>query len=216
MTEQACLVKTFFALSMAYHLVLMVLKAAFLLQYRRSFPLPDFQRLCDICLIILACWAIASAVATGIVEAPGQEDRKASFQVWLAHGILNIVTDVFIFIMPLPLINTLPLSVGQKCILVFVFALGFLTCVISILRLAVLHDAMQSPDPSYSMAKISFWSIGEATSAIVCLCIPTLRPLLSSFGGQTLRETRLGSSSAQERRIKRAAETWAQTAELEC
>jgi hypothetical protein len=45
---------------------------------------------------------------------------------WLAMGILNVVTDVFIFIMPLPLLKRLPLPTAQKAVLIGVFSLGFL------------------------------------------------------------------------------------------
>ncbi|KAH6683486.1 hypothetical protein F5X68DRAFT_262941 [Plectosphaerella plurivora] len=200
--NQSRLITVVLVLSLGYHFVLMILKAAFLLQYRRSFPLPGFQRLCDIFLAFLLCWTIAGAIAGGATCTPGsgmieanKEACETGFQVWMVHGILNIITDVVIYIMPLPLIKTLPLSKGQKIGLIAVFSLGFFTCVISGLRLSTLREAISSPDSSWSMAKTIFWSMGESTSAIVCLCIPTLRPLLSSFKGQSSRQTRLGSGS---------------------
>jgi hypothetical protein len=52
-------------------------------------------------------------------------------------------------------------------------------CVISIIRLTTLHGALVGTDPSWSMATTFYWSVGEATCAIVCLCIPTLRPLVA-------------------------------------
>lgn len=131
LTFQAVLITSF-----GYHFVLMILKAAFLLQYRRSFPLPGFQRLCDIFLIFLLCWTIAGAIAGGSTCKPGaaaagiveasDKTCEEGFKVWLAHGVINIITDVLIYIMPLPLIRTLPLSKGQKIALFSVFSLGFL------------------------------------------------------------------------------------------
>lgn len=132
------LIQILFILSLGYHLILMMLKTAFILQYRRSFPLPSFQRLCDVFLIFIAFWTIAGAVAGGATCTPGAtaagladlrvhgEPRcRTGYRVWLAHGILNIATDILIYAMPLPMIRTLPLSRGQKFGLGAAFSLGF-------------------------------------------------------------------------------------------
>ncbi|KAH7376918.1 hypothetical protein B0T11DRAFT_24986 [Plectosphaerella cucumerina] len=202
---QSNLITAVLITSFGYHFVLMILKAAFLLQYRRSFPLPGFQRLCDIFLIFLLCWTIAGAIAGGSTCKPGaaaagiveasDKTCEEGFKVWLAHGVINIITDVLIYIMPLPLIKTLPLSKGQKIALFAVFSLGFFTCVISGMRLSTLRESIGNPDSSWVMANTVFYSMGELTAAIVCLCVPTLRPLLSGFKRQSSRQTRLGSGS---------------------
>jgi hypothetical protein len=45
---------------------------------------------------------------------------------WEAYAILHVITDVFILMLPLPLLNTLPLPRVQKVVLMAVFCLGFL------------------------------------------------------------------------------------------
>jgi hypothetical protein len=45
---------------------------------------------------------------------------------WLSMGVLNVVTDVVIFILPLPLLQKLTLPTSQKMALIGVFSLGLL------------------------------------------------------------------------------------------
>lgn len=185
----------------------MVLKSTFLLQFRRVFPLPGFQRLCNICLVFLAVWTVAGIVGGVTICLPLNWDPREPiwtcekrFWFWTGHGIVHVITDFLIFLMPLPLLKTLPLPPLHKIVLIGVFCLGFLyvlpptaklrsrkasnfchsTCVISAVRLTTLHAALRGRDFSWTSAKTVFWSVGEVTSSIVCLCVPTLRPLLGS------------------------------------
>jgi hypothetical protein len=114
----------------------MLLKTTFLLQFRRVFPLPAFQRLCDIFLAFLALWAVAGFVGGATVCLPLDKnwdprepawicDQRLWF--WITHGILHVITDFLIFLMPLPLLKTLPLPRPQKIVLIGVFCLGFLS-----------------------------------------------------------------------------------------
>src|SRR5438309_864540 len=119
-----------FFTSLGYHFYLMVLKATFLLQYRRVFPLPTFQRICDIFLAFLAVWTLAGLVGGTAICLPLSKNWDPLEQVWacerrvwfwISHGVLHVVTDVLIFIMPLPLLKTLPLPLVPKIVLIGVF-----------------------------------------------------------------------------------------------
>jgi hypothetical protein len=124
-----------FVSSLGYHVTIMLLKVTVLLQFRRVFPLPAFQRLCDMSLIFLAVWTVAGIVGGFTICLPLNKnwDPQASawvcekrFWFWLGHGIVHVITDVLIFIMPLPLLRTLPLHPLHKMALIAVFCLGFL------------------------------------------------------------------------------------------
>jgi hypothetical protein len=121
--------------SLGYHVTIMLLKSAFILQYRRVFPLPAFQRLCDIFLAFLAVWTVAGIVAGATVCLPLSRNWdprepvwtcEKRFWYWISHGIVHVVTDILIFVMPLPLLRTLPLPPLHKMALTAVFCLGFL------------------------------------------------------------------------------------------
>lgn len=194
--------------SLGYLATTIAIKTAFLLQYRRAFPLPTFQRLCDIFLGFLAVWLLAGFITQFAICHPlsrqwdpmvieNGQSCKVRFHFWLANAIMHIATDIVLFIMPFPMIRNLSQNRMQKFVLGGVFSLGFLsvqplpcpinhgleadcfsTCAISAIRLTTLHAALMGTDQSWEMATTLFWSVGEATCAVVCLCVPTLRPLL--------------------------------------
>jgi hypothetical protein len=119
---------------MGYSFAITSMKATFLLQYRRAFPLPNFRRLCNIALGFLVLWAMAGTLGAALnclpIErnwdalAPTNCVRKMRF--WEAYAIMHVITDVLILIMPMPLLKTLPLPRVQKGALMAVFSLGFL------------------------------------------------------------------------------------------
>lgn len=113
----------------------MLLKATFLLQFRRVFPLPVFQRVCDVFLALLGLWTIAGIVGGALVCLPVSKNWDLQepiwtcderFYFWLVHGLMHLITDLIIFVMPLPLLKTLPLPPVHKFVLLGIFCLGFL------------------------------------------------------------------------------------------
>ncbi|KAJ0303810.1 hypothetical protein COL516b_006249 [Colletotrichum fioriniae] len=72
----------------------------------------------------------------------------------------------------------------QKVVLMATFGLGFFTCAISVIRLTTLKSSSTSTDATYNTVIAGVWSITELSCAIICVCVPTLRPLL---GGQSPR-----------------------------
>lgn len=97
---------------------------------------------------------------------------------WYINAAGNIVTDVSIFILPLPVLKSLNLERPQKILLMAIFSLGFFTCAISIIRIHYLH---LSEDTTWDNVDSACWSITELCSAILCVCLPVLRPLVSRF-----------------------------------
>jgi hypothetical protein len=57
------------------------------------------------------------------------------------------------------------------------------TCVISALRLTTLRASLQAPDLSWTSSRTVLWSTAEISCSVICLCIPTLRPLLAACTG---------------------------------
>ena len=120
--------------SLEYSAAITLMKAAVLLQYRRVFPLPNFQRRCDMFLAFVFVWAMTGALGTLLICLPIERNWDAlaptncgkRVYFWEVYAILHVITDVFILILPLPLLKTLPLPRMQKAVLTGVFCLGFL------------------------------------------------------------------------------------------
>lgn len=53
------------------------------------------------------------------------------------------------------------------------------TCVISAFRITSLRASLTDSDVTWTAPDTAMWSMGEATCAIICVCVPTLRPLVA-------------------------------------
>jgi len=55
----------------------------------------------------------------------------------------------------------------------------FSTCAISVIRIFTLKEALATEDPTYYNTGAACWSVVELNCAILCSCLPTLRPLVA-------------------------------------
>ncbi|PVH91113.1 hypothetical protein DM02DRAFT_479113, partial [Periconia macrospinosa] len=164
-------------------------KLAILMQYRRVFQTPRFQIWNWVFIAIIIGFTLATVGGGIFVCTPVQKFWKPEVEghcinksaLWLAHAMMNIITDLMIIILPMPVIRSLQLKPSQKYLLMGIFAFGAVVCVISVLRLHSLAIIARSTDPSYDNAPAASFSAVEAWVAIICACLPTLRPLLSQW-----------------------------------
>uniref|UniRef100_A0A8H7K6U7 Rhodopsin domain-containing protein n=1 Tax=Bionectria ochroleuca TaxID=29856 RepID=A0A8H7K6U7_BIOOC len=91
-------------------------------------------------------------------------DRPAVFKATAAFGI---ITDVLIFLIPIPMVVTLRLSRRKKICLLVMFAIGSATVVTSVVRLILLMDNLSKPDLPWIGALIFLWVL---TSTPACYC----------------------------------------------
>ncbi len=79
--------------------------------------------------------------------------------------------------MPMPLVYKLDVPRFQKIALMGVFAIGVFVVITSCLRITSLNILASSPDQTYDIANV-MWTIIEPNLAVVCACLPILRPLI--------------------------------------
>ncbi|KAG5978793.1 hypothetical protein E4U55_005939 [Claviceps digitariae] len=107
---------------------------------------------------------------------------------------VNIVTDLAILALPIPVLTGMRLPVRQKAIIVITFSLGVFVTIVDVVRIYYLQRAITdvptsiSDDPNSRFggsadfawnASLSFmWSAVEVNIGIACACIPTLKPLI--------------------------------------
>ncbi|KAJ5690385.1 hypothetical protein N7462_004777 [Penicillium macrosclerotiorum] len=170
-----------------YNASLAFTKISILFQYLRIFPARSFRLACYIVMgvvITYSTWAIVSGYVNCVPVAkfwnhdlPG---HCLSFEViWFFNASMNIVTDVTLLLLPMPLLFKLQLPKMQKLALMGVFAIGILVVITSILRLSSLRTVAKSSDTSYSNVGAAFWTAAECNVAIICACLPFLRPIIS-------------------------------------
>jgi len=126
---------------------------------------------------LFGIWLVVSNILTCIpIESFWKQDvsdrRCLGSQKWHADAAVNLVLDVAIFCLPLPVVWPVSLPRHQKLWLYIVFALGFFVCLASALRLAFLVS--RTGPPSIGLA---YWMALEVHLSIIIACIPTLHPL---------------------------------------
>ena len=107
---------------------------------------------------------------------------------------VNIVTDLAILALPIPVLTGMRLPSRQKTILVITFALGVFVTIVDVVRIYYLQRAItevptgsQTNPESRFGGQVDFafnaslslmWSAVEVNVAMTCACIPTLKPLI--------------------------------------
>jgi fucose permease len=143
------------------------------------------------CRPITAAWASPvpeSASCTNIVT------------IYLSSAPLNIITDLAIFFLPMPILTSMRLPKKQKVILVITFGFGVFVAVVDVVRIAYLQNAQRATlgvaqseqsetgtdqrntnDFAWYSSLSFMWSIVEINVGIMCGCVPALKPLVRRF-----------------------------------
>ncbi|KAJ5952351.1 uncharacterized protein N7479_010764 [Penicillium vulpinum] len=170
-----------------YNASLAFTKFSILFQYLRIFPGKPFRLICYALMAIVAAyssWAVVSGFVNCVPVAKfwnkGLPGNCLKFEaLWFFNAAMNITTDIALLLLPMPLLSKLQLPQTQKIALMGVFAMGILVVVTSILRLSSLREVAKSPDTSYSNVAAAYWTAAECNVAIMCSCLPFLRPIIS-------------------------------------
>jgi hypothetical protein len=168
-----------------YKLTINLTKLSILCLYLRIFTQPWFRRTCWSCVIVVSTYALASIVATifQCTPIPHLWDKTAYptatcinvTAFWYANAIYNIITDIVILASVPPVVWKLKLPFRQKLGLTVVFGLGLFVCATSILRMMTLDQSSKALDPTQGTFLSTMWTTIEASTAIVCACLPMLR-----------------------------------------
>jgi len=102
---------------------------------------------------------------------------------------------VAIAVLPLPVIKSLNLPKRQRLALTFVFCLGGITCIVSLLRLQSLYAVSVSKDISWDNPMAALWSNLEVQIGIICSCLPTLKSSLTRIFPRIFASSSRGASS---------------------
>ncbi|PGH17175.1 hypothetical protein AJ79_01313 [Helicocarpus griseus UAMH5409] len=172
---------------LAYNISLFCTKSSVTLLYHRIFPWTPIRRICYGFLTffgLFGLWVILASILTCIPVQkfwnPRVEGKCLNMDpLWMSTAIVHIVTDVVLLTFPMPIISSMKLPKRQRFALMLVFALGGFVCVTSGLRLRSLRQAAHVHDDAWNNAALAAWSSVECNTALICCCLPTLRPLVT-------------------------------------
>ena len=126
--------------------------------------------------------------------------------LYLSSAPVNIITDLSILFLPMPILTAMRLPRKQKIILIITFSFGAFSAAVDVVRIAYLQEAFQvridevgaqnatssrvlEQDDFSWYASLSFmWSAIEVHVGIICACVPSLKPLVARILPSMLRD----------------------------
>ena len=113
--------------------------------------------------------------------------------LYLSSAPVNIITDLALLFLPMPILTSMRLPRNEKLILIITFSFGGFVAVVDVVRIAYLESAAlarlqntsgsaaSSAENDYSwIASLSFmWSAVEVDVGMICACVPGVKPLVA-------------------------------------
>ncbi|EPS39875.1 hypothetical protein H072_6428 [Dactylellina haptotyla CBS 200.50] len=104
----------------------------------------------------------------------------------IVNGAIYILTDVAIWILPMPLLAKLKLATGQKVLAVITFSLGGIACVAGALRLWVILTFQEYSAKGGSNLEVDVYTILELNLALICASAPAVRALIMYYAPKVM------------------------------
>ncbi|KAH9204281.1 hypothetical protein DL95DRAFT_255163, partial [Leptodontidium sp. 2 PMI_412] len=185
--------KTVYAAEMFYYSTQCLLKFSILAFYWRIFSVSTgffsirYQIYCMI--FVVGAWYVASTLVTAFQCVPVAAIFDASLRpdancvelqaFFFGVSIPNILSDLFLIILPIPSIWRLKIPSNQRGYVAGFFLLGSFVLIASIIRLYYIVTLDLSNFSIRWAVNVSvIWSGVENSIGVVCVCLPSLRPIL--------------------------------------
>jgi hypothetical protein len=139
--------QTFYVSIVFYNAALTATKLTFLLQYFRILSTTRMKTIVLIALAVIGMWSLSQLLVVVFTCNPIEKfwDQSVpgscipNLPFWYINAAGNIITDVAIFVIPLPVLSSLTLRPAQKLVLLGIFCLGFFVC----------HESWLPPECAY-------------------------------------------------------------------
>lgn len=145
-------------------------------------------------LTLLNIFQCRPVVAAFSYSYSGQAQCIPLLTEFICSAPVNIITDLAILALPIPVLTGMNLPRRQKYILVATFSLGIFLTIVDVVRIYYLQQAItlaptttvsdptaifgDSPDFAWNASLSLMWSAIEVNMGMICACIPTLKPLI--------------------------------------
>ncbi|KAI4858983.1 hypothetical protein F4820DRAFT_189684 [Hypoxylon rubiginosum] len=141
---------------------------------------------------IFQCWP-REAIWNPVLEAEATcIDFKAAT---LVSGVINMVLDIGIFLVPLYAIWLLQMPMKRKMGVLSVFGVGFFTCVIAVFGVAFRVPLVTDQNLTMAIAKVGLFTFAEYFGTILVGCMPLFPRFWGRLRGKESAESRYSKSS---------------------
>ncbi|KIW07006.1 uncharacterized protein PV09_01901 [Verruconis gallopava] len=166
-----------------------VTKLSILLLYLQIFKTKSFQIRCYVVIALIVGYLLGGTISTGLYCRPlnyvwegwdGLHPAKCvniNAQTFAMAGV-NMALDIAIFILPIPPIMRLHMTMRKRIAVSGVFATGLFVTACSVVRLTTLLKWGKSQNPTYDYTEVAIWSLIELMTAVICACMPGIASLI--------------------------------------
>ncbi|PQK12406.1 hypothetical protein BB8028_0003g10230 [Beauveria bassiana] len=174
-------------------------KVAMIMIYLRQFPSSRFRVAAFTTLGVVVLGSVGSICATifQCVPVAGAWDESIEAKCihfghfWVANSVMNILTNVMMIALPIPMVQKLKLGKHDKAMLFGLFLLGGFVTITSILRTtSVQHPLKNRMDITFDFSTRGIWTLIEANLGTIIPCLVVLRQELVVVSPQSLRKAR--------------------------
>ncbi|KAI1758658.1 hypothetical protein GGR53DRAFT_516366 [Hypoxylon sp. FL1150] len=185
----ALFVKHLIAIQVLWAVTLGLCRISIIHLFTKIFVVQSFIVVAKATYGLIILWAMAAILSAFLLCHPFEFNWDKSIGggvcgnpmvSWVVTGVLNMISDLIILIMPMPYLLGLKLSWPKRLGLAATFGIGILTCVVSIIRV-VMITRIDFNDITYTVPHTVLFSALEPCVAVTLACVIILRPL---FGGQ--------------------------------
>ncbi|KAL2814425.1 hypothetical protein BJX63DRAFT_420777 [Aspergillus granulosus] len=197
------------AVNLTYPWAVCFTKLSILLLYKRLFPVHReriavcagivLNVICYTTFIILSTTNIAICTNFSSEITPFCLFQHQDVPIWMSG--VNVFTDFYILVLPIPCLLKLQISLKRKIGLCFTFASGLAACAASLARLVGVLQILHSEDATWISAKVSLFSISEINIGIIIACVYTFPVLLHRLRESKILESVVYYLSLQERQV---------------
>ncbi|SMY20669.1 unnamed protein product [Zymoseptoria tritici ST99CH_1A5] len=200
--------KWFFAVQPLYVFEAYLIKLSLVLLYLRIWPAESgnykFRRLCKVIAVFLLLGVLSCIPATifachPILTALNKPNRAGGacidrIALYYAVGGINVVLDIIVIVIPLPLLLKLRMSTLRRSGIISCFLVGFIVTACSIVRLTHLRQLTTIRNATYDFMSLLQWCLIEVESSMICCCMPAIAGLLKRTINLVWAKTPYGSS----------------------
>ncbi|KAI9750249.1 MAG: hypothetical protein M1815_001901 [Lichina confinis] len=181
--------KIVYAYQLTYGFTITLVKACILMFYHRTFVSHGFRRtvwgMAAFILLYFVPFTTAAIFQCRPLRLAWNKtldgvciDYVAYFK---AASIVNLVTDVLLLVMPLPVVWRLNITPRQKIAVTGIFTLGGFVCVVAGLRIPYVLKISFGGNPTMNSVEGFIWTNVEVAMSIVCACLPVMRPFFRAL-----------------------------------
>jgi len=183
---------TIYTVSILHTCAMPAIKAYTLAFYIRIFVSQGFRRVAYVIGAYILCWWISVLLGTILQCIPANPIVPVGAKCinvlgfLQAAAVLNVISDVAIVIMPIPMIAKLQMPLRHKLGVIGIFLTGTLVIIAGIGRTISYFDVPDDVDFSYHDYYLLIWTSIEPCMGVIGACLPSCRPLFQGFSPESL------------------------------